>query len=236
MQRDHRSAVLLSVVITATACSSVDIPSAPHVIRPSLFAARAQVDSAAAGRKTRGIEEEWLKIEARVPGFGGLYRDTTSGKIVAFLIDTNQAPTLRAAVAEVDTLFPDAATRLAVGAGSIEVRRGTYAFSELVAWQQRIAALNDMPGFVSVDADEGWNRVTVGLETSASRIQFSAVAEAAGIPSAAIRFVNARVPTFASDDLRGFFPSGTGGGVQITNADFPATGLCTEVAWEIKTV
>ena len=63
-------------LLLAAAAACTDLPSDPVATSPrrlelSLFAA-AKLSAAIQGRRTRGFEDEILRMEARVPGLGGV--------------------------------------------------------------------------------------------------------------------------------------------------------------------
>ena len=49
--------------------------------------ARAQLTAAMRGRTERGFEDEILRMEARIPGLGGVYLDRNTGQFVVYLKD-----------------------------------------------------------------------------------------------------------------------------------------------------
>lgn len=88
----HAYAVTLATLIVAAAgCSSE--PAAP-VDRNSeqrhLTKAQAQIAAAVQGRRSRGFEDEILRMEAQIPGLGGVSADG-AGHPVVYLKDMNGA-------------------------------------------------------------------------------------------------------------------------------------------------
>jgi len=179
--------------------------------------ARAEIRAAVQGRKVRGIEDEILRIESRVPGFAGMHKDA-SGQMVVHLADLSQRPAAAAEMAKIAVLLkdmdPGAARDLA--AGRIKVAQADYSFSQLVDWQQAtLNALAARAGFNSVDADESTNHVHVTVLDGTDTESFAQAMIGLGIPQKAIE-ITYGTPLHASN-IRNRFPNGLGGGMQIEN-------------------
>jgi hypothetical protein len=126
--------------ILAAACtdSTTPYPQSPEAVRLTAQISQAERDAATQGRTARGFEDDLLRLEARVPGLGGLYADS-SGEFVMFLKDTSILARARA-IEEFRTapsivLAPEHRSRLDAG-GPVHTRLAQFAFSDLVAWQE----------------------------------------------------------------------------------------------------
>jgi hypothetical protein len=137
----------------------------------------------------RGIEDRLLEIEANeVAGFGGAYVDSL-GDVVAFVTDLHAAPRAQAAVARLIAGMPDVGRRKDGQKSEIRIRKGEFSMSQLVTWQE---ALRDAAvfqhGATLLDADEGQNRVRVGIADEAARRAVESIAAGAGVPRSALSF------------------------------------------------
>lgn len=132
--------------------------------------ALAQIAAAADGRRARGFEDEILRMEAQIPGLGGLFHDPATGQLVIYLKELSRRQDAMAklrAMARNLNVRRVHKDRLGIE-GQTVARQGKYSFSELVAWQFAIAAGVQHGGNASVDADEAINRVRVVIEPNAS--------------------------------------------------------------------
>src|SRR5689334_18855009 len=184
--------------------------------------ARSHLAAAAAGRTARGFEDEILRLENAVPGFGGLFKDA-QGRVVVYLpTATDRAAALRQLGAAASSLKADNSLRNDLRAGRVLVRDGRFPFSQLVAWQgQVLGLLKGGEGVRGVDADESTNRVRITLLDGTSRNALDQALASSGIPNDAI-LVDFGNPLFTSSVLTDRFRP-TGGGIQIANS----TELCT---------
>ena len=210
------------------ACS--DTPTAPAATArtsPTMASRSAFTEllSAQQGRISRGFEDDILRLEARVPGVGGVYLDTLSGDFIVYLQDT----TARAlAISEFRQLAAQFVLdepirqRLASG-GGVSVRQGQYRFSQLVAWQTALVpSVLRLPGVIAIDADESRNRVVVSLQDNGPRDAVDAVVSKSGLPEGSV-LTTLGIPAFSANSTRGTFRP-YGGGLQIANDD---ASLCT---------
>ena len=192
---------------------------------PSLsVAAAAQVSAAVQGRRSRGFEDELLRMEARIPGFGGMFRDPGTGNAVVHLRATaNRA----SAMAQLRQIAPGLNVappfRDLIGSdGATEIRDAEYSFSELVAWTLAVARQPRSPDVLSIDADERLNRVRISVPNDAARARVEAILARAGVPLAAVVLENrppGRLLATVQQRVRA-----TAGGLQIQNAD---SSTCT---------
>ena len=166
--------------------------------------ASSQLDQAAHGRTDRGAEDEILRLEAAVPGIGGLYVDSATGRVTVFVREAaskgRAIAAIRALAERLDRRLPEAAW---LGGQDAVVRIGEFAFSELVGWSTVLGPeLIRVPSFVSLDADERRNRVVVTLSDIAKRGEVERIALAAGMPSAALLVVAGAPAVALQSDLR----------------------------------
>jgi hypothetical protein len=178
----------------------------------------AEVRAASQGRRSRGIEDAILRLEAAVPGIGGFYADTATGHFTVLVRDgARRGPAVHAVQQLLSRIEAGAPGMLPTSARTdVDVRIGDYAFSELVVWQKTLRrVLFNVPEFLSIDADERLNRVQITVSSEAARSKIEDLVSAAGVPLAAVR-VEQGTPAVAlatlSDKVRP-----TGGGVQIKN-------------------
>jgi len=170
------------------------------------------------GRTTRGFEDEILRMEAKVPGLGGVWVNET-GTPVVYLKDPSQSALALRELRSFAVGLPYATvlhSKLGLE-GSTIVRQGQFTFSELVFWSRMIASYVRAPGFLSIDADEGLNRVRITTTVGASQEPFVRRIDDLGIPLAAIAFSES-APFVTATSLQDRYRP-TGGGQQIVNTD-----------------
>jgi hypothetical protein len=77
---------VLLVAILAAGCAR-DEPTDPRAgVR--VGGPRAELDAAVRGRRSRGFEDDMLRLEAQIPGLGGVFRD--HGKSIIYLRDLSR--------------------------------------------------------------------------------------------------------------------------------------------------
>lgn len=171
--------------------------------------ARAEIEKAVQRGNNRGFEHTILRMEADVPSIGGMYYDSDAGETVVII--THKADADRAvAAAEREYLEPARSlmaraapnARGAVDAefeAPVVTRIGEYPFSKLVGWREILLPdlFQDVPAFVSIDANERSNRVEIGIETDDARAAVDRVLEANGVPAEAVTIVKRQRPSFA---------------------------------------
>lgn len=145
----------------------------------------------------RGIEDEMLLLEAEIPGFGGFFVEQPEKTLVAYVQDMGNAAEVEAmlrrrshsSLKHIFNSLPDPS--------KIEVRKGNFAFSTLLDWQERVAQ-EAGDAFTFLDADEAFNRLTIEVLSSDAEREIEAIARAIGIPQEgyAIRIVEALPSTY----------------------------------------
>jgi hypothetical protein len=150
--------------VCLTAASAVFLAACQDVTTNPPELAPANAASAAPAPSIREEEAELHQLAAEVPGFGGYYFDE-NGETVAFVTDLARADQARAAVQARLARNP-----VAPRGGRVLVRQGRYTFPELAAWRDRITGpVVDIEGVESVDANEGRNRVVIGISSPAAQ-------------------------------------------------------------------
>ena len=187
-----------------------------NVVAAYQAAADAEVAAALAGRKSRGIEDEILRIQADVPTLGGVYFDPSSDAIVAYVKDDVDIPRLNASV-RVSALRADPEHKTLFSAGkAIRTVKGMFAFSDLVTYQKALAAkIMSLPDVVSIDADEAANRVAVGMVGEGASEAILSAGDAIGVPRDAIVIQGSKKLPHLTTGLRGTWRP-TLGGIQFS--------------------
>src|SRR5690606_14815294 len=132
-------------------------------------------------------DEVLVALAQDIPGFGGLYVNERSELVVRikdhkrFTAD-HIRNTLRVKIKDVSGLSraSDRATRLS---------EAKYTFPELYAWKLKARQVFDVPGVVSLDANEVDNIIEVGVENAAASMQVRSALAELGIPIDAIAVV-----------------------------------------------
>jgi len=183
------------------------------VLSLSLLAATA----ATAAPPFETVDAQLLDLAAAYPGFGGLFVDQ-SGKLNVYLTDAaQQAGTMQKALG-----------------GEARVLHGDYRIEDLLGWRDRLRSLLSLPTVNMLDADEGRNRVVVGVEPGLADAERNSVREAIvarGVPASAVVIEERAAihelvaqPTTTLDDKFRPVP----GGVQLMFPINPPTyGVCT---------
>lgn len=145
-------------------------------------------NAAARGRRLRGFEDEILRIESEVPGFGGLHFDREAGQFVIHVRDSQWREAALAAVEGWVAPFGGRPGLTHFAGKEIEVRDAQFAFSELVAWSEvLVVPLTRVDGFVSIDADERVNRIVIQVADDAARREVAERVRQEGVPEGMAR-------------------------------------------------
>jgi len=157
--------------------------------RSALTAAPALIAKAVAGVRVRGEQDEMLRLEAKLPGFGGWYIDST-GQVVAYMKPSaGTSPTLvRETIYQTYAARPEAVVRkIMAPAYHAKIVDGDYTLSELIAIENRIANPRvAIPGLTGFGTSLFLNRVKVGFTDTASVCAGVAAITSMGVPRAAI--------------------------------------------------
>ncbi|HJU75662.1 MAG TPA: hypothetical protein VJ717_18100 [Gemmatimonadaceae bacterium] len=132
-----------------------------------------------------------------MPGIGGIFIDS-GDVLVAHVRDAGSESQALTKLTELQA----AGKGVFAGLGNVkrsEIRRGTFAFSELVAGQRSLAAQPNEK-LRTVDADERTNRITVTVSDSAGVAKIISDASRLGIPHSAISIrIDPIAPSVAID-------------------------------------
>ena len=206
-----------SVGLLSSCVDAPTQPSAPRAGDGLSPGARHQLYAAAQGRSSRGFEDEILRLEARIPGFGGMFRDN-GGRIIVYLQDLGHASVAMAELrASAQHLKVDRAFQSDLAAGAnVVFRRGQFTFSQLLDWKPLVgAAVARIPGFQSIDANESTNRIQVNVKQGTGHDLFRRAVALLPVPEAAIELVSTPEMMFLAS-IRGRFRP-TEGGMQVSN-------------------
>lgn len=220
-----RNPLLSSAVVVAAAAAVACSPDSAGVNSPQAVSAPMHsvlldapflVAQAAQGVKKRGEQDEMVKIENSVPGFGGFFFDSTD-KLTVYMKGSSpvSAAAAQAALNRAYSQRTEAPIRARMsGAATARVIPGDYSLSELIAAENRIAYPRfRLPGFVGVGVSIAMNRVKVGFSDPESLSQGLAVIADMGVPTSMLIPEVWRRPAPLStfnDMLRPIF-----GGIQI---------------------
>jgi len=226
----HRFTISLVTIaiVGVVACSEERHPTSPTTDLTNLATPRAELLASANGRIERGIEDDILRMEAYVPGLGGAFIE--NGELVVFVPSGMERSRVLDGLARSSPfLTVDPAQRGLLARGeAIQLRTGLFAFSQLIAWERLLGPELRRLGAISFsDANEGLNRITLGIIHESYRDDVLRGAANAGVPLDAIDIVVRKLET-ASTTLRDSF-SPTGSGVQIAN---PNGNVCT-LGWNV---
>lgn len=189
------------LLLGVASCTDEAMRTAPDVKLPALTratrVATMELAAAAQGRTLRGVEDDILRLEAAVPGIGGMYLGTD--ELVVWVLDPENDESAKTALRNAaSALFLPLELRYRVSRGeAITIRRGNFAFSELVGWQKvLLPLLVRTEGFVSIDVDESKNQVAIGVRDDAARLSIERIIRDVGAPSTAVALEVVAEPVF----------------------------------------
>jgi hypothetical protein len=146
---------LASGLLALAGCSTdKNPPTAPQLAPPKIASnvlndAPRLVALAASGVRDRGEQDEMLRVEAKVPGFGGFYIDS-EGAVVIYLKQgpaTAQSAVARTAVNNQYVNRAESNVREIMSrASDAQIRVGLYSLSELIAVEYRAYARSHHAG------------------------------------------------------------------------------------------
>ena len=177
--RMARACLLGLLGLSSLACVGAD-PTRPSAI------ADAANQSVADGSRPRTMDDEYEALVDSIPGFGGWYIDDNNNPTVV-LVDTS-----RRAVAEqrlrprIEQTRRGNRTGRQIIAATLRVQRGSYDFKQLRGWAKVAERLMDSElDAVYVDANEGTNRVEVGVSSISAAGRISNALIVSGVPEQA---------------------------------------------------
>ena len=168
------------------------------------------------GQGTATLDDLFVGVATRVPGFGGMFIDRDILKV--YLVNPAERVAAEAAIAAVFG-------REVIPAGGIQTLQGQYSFLQLKGWYERMGVLFDIPGVILTDIGEGANRLMVGVDGSATLASVAQALDRLGIPRAAVNIVDTKPIVFVAtlqDRIRPLE-----GGLQIAFVVFPFLVICT---------
>lgn len=143
------------------------------------FVTKGVLDTKNNGRQALDGQQETyddllVRVNERVPGFGGMFIDS-NGRLAVYLLDPAQLPAARSAI---EAVFGPSS----VPPAGVRALRGQYSISQLKQWFDHANTLLEMPGVAMVDLDEGKNRLTVGMEDASKVRQVEQALGRLGVP------------------------------------------------------
>jgi hypothetical protein len=195
--RSNRSILFGLIPALLTAGCSIDSNptgtpkrTSPHIVSSALGAAPGLVAQAVSGKRDRGEQDQMLRVEAKVPGFGGFYIDSL-GNVVIYL---KPRPTSTQSALARTSVFSEYAARsesnvreIMSKASDARINEGAYSLSELIAVEYRIASNpGGIPGLVGVGTSIYQNHVVVGFRDSVSLMRGLSGMSERGIPASAV--------------------------------------------------
>lgn len=150
------------------------------------------------------LDELFLKVGERIPGFGGLGIGP-DGILEISLVDTTDGARVRSAVSEVfsgSKALKGRASRL------IPVR---YSFAQLVSWRTKLYDAGLPKGVRQVDADERGNVLAIGISDGQASLAVLAIARNLAIPEDALIVTTVDAPRPLTDSLGNYLRPITGG-------------------------
>lgn len=195
--------VVLGIIALSFGCTDQTAPTAAkqNHLRPvqdrfqsvqvRLKDPRGLLNEAAAGARVRGEQDEMLRIESNIPGFGGFFRDST-GQVIACMKPGSAAvhPALRGAMHAAYASRPEPLIREAmVTASNAQVIDCDYPLSELIAYENRVnyPGSDPVPGYVAAGVSIRRNRLILALEGSESVQSAQQSLATLGIPLGAVK-------------------------------------------------
>jgi hypothetical protein len=128
---------------------------------------------------TARLDDEWLAIEKRSPGFAGIYEDS-GGRLVIAHTDPSALSTSLAAIRQVQGDIPQ------LHASQVVLRNVRFSFSALASYRTLVESKVPRDRLVWSDLDEVNNQVTFGVVSSTAAAEIAAAASLAGLPTGAV--------------------------------------------------
>jgi hypothetical protein len=173
--------LLLMAAFVASCNDSVETTQPTVDPAPASAAAAAKAQG-----KSRGIDAEFSRLAAAVPGFGGMYYDK-SGTLNVYV--KSQAGAAAKAADVVGRLRavggPAVKDRLRQNP-NVVLRAAKYDYAELQGWKSRLGALFSVRGVVFTDINESQNRLQVGVAPGASQNAVEKALSRTGVPREAV--------------------------------------------------
>jgi hypothetical protein len=166
------------------ACS--DSPTQVRKVAP---AAETPWKAPVPGARMRTLDDDFVDLVKRAPGFGGMFIDST-GALTVYLTDTSIGATVTPAIREFAFSHRGLMRRGDDSSRSSDVvifRRGAFDYTQLTAFLDRLESERVLNRSVTfTDIDESENRVEVGVATERDRADLAAAIAKLGLPDSAV--------------------------------------------------
>lgn len=189
-----RGWVLLVAAYGIAACSGPEFTPAAQIASPRstrnvLENAPRLVLQAEAGIYARGEQDDMLRREAELPGFGGFYI-SADRQVMVYMKPSARTPDalVRSTLYNAYVSRPEQYVRESmVNARQAQILVGQYTLSELIAIENAIAhSLTRIPGYTGVGTDIRRNRVILGLVDSSHTAEAMSAVASLGVPTEAV--------------------------------------------------
>lgn len=121
-------------------------------------------------------------------GFGGLHQNYAAGTLIIHLTDLTKRVEAESTLRYILTcgaVYPGwVGTRIAPA--SITSVQGQFTATELMGWAQSLSGLRSNPGVFGVVIDPEINRIWIGLDQAAARVEIEQAVAGASVPLAAV--------------------------------------------------
>ena len=203
------TALVCILVFLIAACAADIVPTDPGAEEAGLASHQVEVERSAPEYTTpdrsRGVEDDFLRIEEEVPGFAGLYVNE-DGELVARLVDLGAQEAAALVIRRQLLDRPDRRYQFMAEDGrtrELVFEPADYSMSQLVGWHEAVVrASTPHLGLRLLDADEGHNRLRVGLRSGAFKEDFVSFANGLGIPTEALLMQVISEDIVGASDLR----------------------------------
>lgn len=197
MKKTLTAGFVAAIMAIAGACSADDPTGPPNILTPAgharetdaLLDADKVLAGAVAGRVVRGEQDDMLKREKELPGFGGFFIDSAD-QVVVYMKRSAGTPdevVRRQLVSAYATRAEARIREVMPHAANARILDGDYTLSELIAIENRIShSPVRIPGYVGVGTSLMKNRVVLGFTDTSSVSAGLAMVSSLGAPLAAI--------------------------------------------------
>lgn len=186
---------VLVLVAGTVACSATDLNAparqfvSPTIVHNILEDAPRLVLQAEAGIYKRGEQDDMLRREAELPGFGGFFISDV-GHVVVYMKPAAHTPDalVRSTLYQAYLNRPEKYVREAMAnANNAEIRPGQFSLSELIAIENAIShSPVRIPEYEGVGTSIATNRVVLGLFSMDSTDQVKSSLAKLGVPDSAV--------------------------------------------------
>ena len=225
-------------IATSTIIGCIDQPSAPLSKTPgkptlaqsALADAPMVLSQALAGIHRRGEQDDMLRREADLPGFGGFFIDSLDRMVVYMKPSTNvSSKAIQQALNRAYVSREEPRIREIISKGpQIRVLAGQYTLSELIAVENRLALSPlRIPGFVGVGTSLILNRVVLGVTDNASIPAALEAALSIGVPREVL-IVEAWGPVYVTGTWTDRYRN-TKAGIKIVSANSTTNNIQQEL-------